>query len=42
VINLSGIKKDEIPWGAGESLIARYDKTKGLLVMKPESDIEIC
>ncbi len=31
----------EIPWRNGEPLIAKYDKERGLLIMKPEKDIKI-
>ena len=41
VISIREVKNDEIPWQSGETLIAKYDEQKGLLIMKPDKDIKI-
>jgi len=41
VISVREIKAEEIPWENGEILLARFDKEKGLLIMKPEQEFEL-
>ena len=41
VISVREIKAEEIPWEDGEILLARFDKEKGLLIMKPEQEFEL-
>lgn len=41
VVSIREIKIEEIPWDDAEILIARFDKDKGLLIMKPEKEFKI-